>query len=281
MRGRKTFAGATEYLSKKQPLNIRLQLFEFEDLRWFPHVLRQGMLDFLRFMITRLNAYEAAIPLLQELLERTHQRHITDLCSGAGGGIAAIQQQLSQRMGTTVRVTLSDLYPNLGAYEYLQESSGGAINFIPEPVNATAVPPGIKGVRTIFSSFHHFPPHLAKAILQDAAGRRAAIGIFEGASKSWLELLLLWLLFPILILLVTPFIRPFRLSRLFFTYILPLIPLGILWDGTVSLLRMYTPEQLQRMASEVKTANYTWRSGRAGAGPGKHVIYLIGYPEEF
>ncbi|WP_266204197.1 class I SAM-dependent methyltransferase [Pontibacter kalidii] len=262
-------------------MNIRLQLFELEDQRWFPHVIRQGMLDFLRFMITRLNAYEAALPLLQELLERTHQRHITDLCSGAGGGIAAIREQLSQRMGNTVRVTLSDLYPNLDAYRYLQESADGAISFIPEPVDATAVPQSIKGVRTIFSSFHHFPPHLAKAILQDAADKRAAIGIFEGARKSWLELLLLWLFFPLVILLVTPFIRPFRLSRLFFTYILPLIPLGIIWDGTVSLLRIYTPEQLQRMASEVQTTNYTWRSGRTGAGPGKDVIYLIGYPEEF
>ncbi|TPE44691.1 class I SAM-dependent methyltransferase [Pontibacter mangrovi] len=261
-------------------MNIRLQLFELEDQRWFPHVIRQGMLDFLRFMITRLNAYEAALPLLQELLERSGQRHITDLCSGAGGGIAAIQQQLGQRLHRPVTVTLSDLYPNLGAYKYLQESSGGAINFIPEPVNATAVPASIKGVRTIFSSFHHFPPHLAKAILQDAASKQAAIGIFEGARKSWLELLLLWLLFPLVILLVTPFIRPFRLSRLFFTYLLPLIPLGILWDGTVSLLRIYTPAQLQRMASEAQAPNYTWRSGRAGTGPGKNVIYLIGYPEE-
>ncbi|MCX2738680.1 class I SAM-dependent methyltransferase [Pontibacter anaerobius] len=261
-------------------MNIRLQLFEFEDQRWFPHVIRQGMLDFLRFMITRLNAYEAATPLLQELLERTGQRHITDLCSGAGGGIAAIQQELSQRTESPVTITLSDLYPNIGAYEYLQHTSGGSIRFVPTPVDATAAPESVKGVRTIFSSFHHFPPHLAKAILQDAADKCAAIGIFEGAKKSWLELLLLWLFFPVIILVVTPFVRPFRLSRLFFTYIIPLIPLGILWDGTVSLLRMYTPEQLERMASEIRAPNYTWRSGRTGTGPGKDVIYLLGYPEE-
>lgn len=261
-------------------MNIRLQLFEFEDQPWFPHVIRQGMLDFLRFMITRLNAYEAAIPLLQELLERTRSSHLTDLCSGAGGGIASVQQQLTQRMGKPIQVTLSDLYPNLRAYEYIRHESGGAIDFIPEPVDATAVPESIKGVRTIFSSFHHFPPAVAKAILQDAATKRTAIGIFEGSKKSWLEMLLLWLFFPVIILVVTPFIRPFSISRLFFTYILPLIPLGIIWDGTVSLLRIYTPEQLQQMASEVQAPGYTWRAGRVGAGAGKYVIYLIGYPEE-
>ncbi|GAB3828290.1 class I SAM-dependent methyltransferase [Pontibacter rugosus] len=260
-------------------MNLRLQLFELEDQPWFPHTIRQGMLDFLRFMITKLNAYEAALPLLQELLERTQQQHITDLCSGAGGGIAAIQQQLSERMGSTIGITLSDLYPNITAYQYLHHKSGGSIAYIPEPVNATAVPESVAGVRTIFSSFHHFPPATAKAILQDAADKRAAIGIFEGARKSWLEMLLLWLAFPFLILVVTPFIRPFKISRLFYTYIIPLIPLGIIWDGTVSLLRIYPPEQLQRMAEEVNVTDYTWRSGRAGAGVGKNVIYLIGYPK--
>jgi hypothetical protein len=228
-------------------LNIRLQLFELEDQRWFPHVIRQGMLDFLRFMISKLDAYEAAVPLLQELLTETNQTHITDLCSGAGGGIETIQQALSQQMGETIHVTLSDLYPNIAAYQYLQQQSGGSIDFIPEPVDATAVPETITGVRTIFSSFHHFPPSIAQRILQDAADKQTAIGIFEGAKKSWLEMLLLWVLFPVVILVVTPFIRPFKFSRLFFTYLVPLIPLGIIWDGTVSLLRIYTPEQLQRM----------------------------------
>ncbi|MBC5773903.1 class I SAM-dependent methyltransferase [Pontibacter sp. KCTC 32443] len=259
-------------------MNIRLQLFELEDQHWFPHVIRQGMLDFLRFMITKLDAYEAAIPLLQELLTRTNQHHITDLCSGAGGGIESIQQALSQQMGQTITVTLSDLYPNISAYQYLQHQSGGSINFIPAPVDATAVPESITGVRTIFSSFHHFPPTIAQRILQDATEKRAAIGIFEGARKSWLEMLLLWLVFPVIILAVTPFIRPFKLSRLFFTYLFPLIPLGIIWDGSVSLLRIYTPEHLQRILQKVNAPNYTWHTGRAGNKPGKHVIYLIGYP---
>ena len=32
----------------------------------------------------------------------------------------------------------------------------------------------------------------------------------------------------------TPFVRPFRWSRLLFTYVIPLIPLLVLFDGTVS-----------------------------------------------
>ena len=260
-------------------MNIRLQLFELEDQQWFPHVVREGMQDYLRFMISTLATYEAALPYLEELLLKTKQQHITDLCSGAGGGIAGIREALSKRMKTPVHVTLTDLYPNLDAYEYLYNQSKGAITFIPDPVNALAVPDQLKGVRTIFSSFHHFPPHIARNILQDAVDKGAAIGIFEGAKKSWTELLLLWITFPIVIVLVTPFIRPFKISRLFFTYILPLIPLGILWDGTVSLLRIYPPKKLLSLTQKLTGPKYTWKAGRAGSGPGKHVIYLIGYPD--
>lgn len=259
-------------------MNIRLHLLELEDQRWFPHVIRQGMLDFLRFMISNLKAYDEALPLLETLLRKTGSRHFTDLCAGAGGGIEVIQEGLSRRMGTTIRVTLTDLYPNIDAYRYLYEKSEGVITFIQEPINATAVPDTITGARTIFSSFHHFRPAQARAILQDAADKGASIGVFEGASKSWLELLLLWLVFPVLILLVTPFIRPFKISRLFFTYIIPLIPAGIIWDGTVSLFRIYTPEMLQKLSADVNAPNYTWKAGKAGNRLGKHVIYLIGYP---
>ncbi len=237
------------------------------------------MLDFLRFMISRLSAYEPALPLLEDLLRRSGQPHITDLCSGAGGGIAGIREALSQRMGQPVHVTLSDLYPNVPSYEYLQAQSNGLIDFIPEPVDATAVPATVQGVRTIFSSFHHFRPRQAVAILQDAADKGAIIGIFEGSGKTWLELLVFLLTFPILILLVTPFIRPLKLSRLFFTYILPLIPLGILWDGAVSLFRIYNPRMLQQLVAQVQAPGYTWRTGKVGSDLGKQVIYLIGYPE--
>lgn len=236
------------------------------------------MLDFLRFMISKLNTYEAAVPLLKDLLQKTEQENITDLCSGAGGGIAVVQEALSKEMGKPVFVTLTDLYPNIDSYRYLEEQTAGKINFITGPVNAMAVPDNIEGVRTIFSSFHHFNPTQAKAILQDTADKRKAIGIFEGASKSWPEALALWLIFPFVILAVTPFIKPFKLSRLFFTYIIPLIPIGILWDGTVSLFRIYTPAMLQEMANAVQAPDYHWKSGKIASGFGKTVIYLIGHP---
>ena len=51
------------------------------------------------------------------------------------------------------------------------------------------------------------------------------------------------LLTPLAVGLATPFIRPFRWSRLFWTYVIPLVPLTCWWDGVVSQLRAYTPAE--------------------------------------
>lgn len=257
----------------------RYHLFEFEDLPWFPDVLRQSMMDFLRFMISKINIYQPVVPLLQEALARTPQPDILDLGSGGGGGIAGIQRELSRRLGRRVTITLSDKFPNLPAFQLVQAQTNGAITYIPEPVDATAVPARFTNLRTIFSAFHHFPPALARAILSDAARKKVPIGVFEGAGKSWLEIALVVFVFPFVILGVTPFLKPFRLSRLFFTYLIPILPLCIMWDGAVSILRLYSPRMLLQLTEGIPTAGYTWRSGKVTHWSGAQVIYLLGYPE--
>lgn len=257
----------------------RFHLFEWEDQPWFPDVLRRNMTDYLRFMITRLGIYDPVIPLLKEMLEKTGQRQILDLCSGAGGGLEALQPKLSAEMGFNVPVTLTDKFPNLEAWQQIEAETKKAITFIPESVDATDVPQNLPGVRTLFSSFHHFKPEQAEAILQDAVNKKQAIGIFEGSGKQYHELLLAGLVFPPLMLGITPFIRPFKFSRLFFTYLVPAIPLFTLWDGVVSVLRMYSPEMLLQMTKKLQGPPYVWKSGYAKHKSGAKVIYLIGYPE--
>ncbi|MGV3538996.1 MAG: class I SAM-dependent methyltransferase [Rufibacter sp.] len=256
----------------------RWHLFELEDQSWFPHAVRQGMMDVLRFLITRLGIYKPIVPLLRKALARQRQTHLVDLGSGAGGGILQVWQELEKQGNQRYRITLTDKFPNLEAWHYLAEQSGGAITFSDQSVDATSVPANLVGFRTIFSAFHHFKPQTARAILQDAVRQNQGIGIFEGAGKRWYELLLVWLVFPWLILLITPFIRPFRLSRLFFTYLVPLIPLGTMWDGTVSILRLYTPRHLQEMVDSLHAPHYTWQMGRVRHWSRTGVLYLIGYP---
>ncbi len=89
----------------------------------------------------------------------------------------------------------------------------------------------------------------------------------------------MFLLTPPMIALATPFIRPFRWKRLFWTYVIPLVPFTCWWDGIISQFRAYTPADLERLANAVAIDSYTWRAGKVpfGSVPG-NLTYLLGYP---
>lgn len=262
-------------------MRLRLRLFEFEDLAWFPAVIRTGMMDYLRFMISALDIYRPIAPLLAEGLRRTRQTSLLELGAGAGGGTETVLAALHAQGQPTVRITLTDLYPQPTAWADIARRTHGAIGYEPASVNALAVPANLPGFRTIFSAFHHFPPAAAEALLRDAVQANTGIGVFEGAGKHWWELLLAWTVLPVAQLLLTPFFRPFRLSRLVFTYLLPIIPLCTIWDGTVSILRLYSPTELLALAQRADpTARFAWQAGKKRHRWGQEVTYLIGWPRQ-
>ncbi len=130
------------------------------------------------------------------------------------------------------------------------------------PVDATDVPVDLPGLRTLFTAFHHFDPTDARAVLQDAVDAGQGIAIFEQTQRSIAGLLFM-LLLPLLALLATPLLRPFRWSRLFWTYVIPAIPLVLCFDGIVSCLRTYSDDELQTMVDDLEGTPYVWRFGRA------------------
>ena len=260
-------------------MRLRLRLFEFEDLPWFPSVIRAGMMDYLRFMISTLGIYRPIVPLLAEGLARTGQTAVLELGAGAGGGTETVLAALHAHGLPQATITLTDLYPEPHAWADIAERTRGAITFEPVSVNALAVPAHLAGFRAIFSAFHHFPPAAAESMLRDAVQARTGIGVFEGAGKHWVEILLAWTLNPLAQLLTTPLYRPFRLSRLVFTYLIPLIPLCTIWDGTASILRMYPADELLALARRADpSGRFTWRAGQKRHWWGPQVTYLIGWP---
>lgn len=257
----------------------RLHLAEIEDQPWCPRPVRDAATDYLEFMIRLGNAYAPVAPLLREALRRTGARRIVDLCSGGGGPWPRLLPEL-EREGGPVEVVLTDLYPNLEALGRVRDAAGGRLSFREESVDATRIPPGLDGFRTLFTAFHHFPPERALAVLRDAVRARQGIGVFEATERSPAGVAAM-LPAPLAVLLATPFIRPFRPSRLLWTYLLPAVPALVLWDGVVSCLRTYTPDELRAMTDELEGEGYRWEIGRARSrGAPAPVTYLLGWPEE-
>jgi hypothetical protein len=252
----------------------RVHLFELEDFAWYPSSLRDMETDLLQFMIHVLRAYDLAAPDLAELLRSTGEDRIVDLCSGGSGPWIGLRPQVAAELGRAAAVTLTDTFPNQPALERARLLAGVA--FVPESVDATAVPAELGGVRTLFSSFHHFPPDLARAILHDAYTRRCAIAVYEITARTPLEILRYVVALPFLFL-VTPFVRPFRLSRLVFTYLLPIVPLVALWDGVVSCLRTYSPAELEDLVAGLHEG-YRWEARRVRRWWRPTVTSLVGTP---
>jgi hypothetical protein len=255
----------------------RRQFIEWEDFAWFPEAIRDGETDYLRYMIEKFNIYKVAFPLIKEILDETGDKEIIDLCSGGWGACIKMAEAINNPSQGKYRITLSDKYPNISSCEYIKNKSNGAIGYIEQSIDVLAVPKNIKGMRTIFSAFHHFPPVKAKQILEDAVSNNRAIAIFEGGERSIIDIIGVILTTPFAFFIFTPFIKPYKLTRFIFTYLLPLIPLTTIWDGIVSMLRMYHPSELLEMAKSVEPEKYVWRTGRIPHGVSK-VIYLTGYP---
>lgn len=255
----------------------RLHLAELEDQKWFPDVFRKGVTDYLCFAANRAHLYKKLIPVLMKGLDKSPINRIVDLCSGGGGGIREIHHNL-EAAGLHTEIVLTDKYPNLEAFRQTSISTKGKIRFIKDPVDATRVPKDLTGFRTQFISFHHFRPEEATLILADAVNNRVPIGIFEATGRNWKNLIAMFFT-PLAVMLSTPFIRPFSLSRFFWTYCIPVIPLCTMWDGIISVFRTYTEEELLKMTENAGIdGEYTWETGTVSAGKGIYIIYLLGYP---
>jgi hypothetical protein len=253
----------------------RIQFIELHDQAWFPPSLRDEVIDALQYGLGLLKPYGSVALLLRRAFDLTRSQLIVDMCSGGGGPWPYLSRTV-EGAAHAIHVCLTDKYPNLGAFETLQAESEDRITFCSGSVDATNVPGDLKGFRTMFTSFHHFSPEQARAILQNAVDEGQNIGVFEMTKRAPLTIALMfpWALMP---LFFTPWIRPFRWSRLFWTYVVPVVPFVFLFDGIVSCLRTYRPEELREMVQTLTENSYRWEIGEQSGAPAEMPItYLIG-----
>lgn len=259
----------------------RIHLFEFTDQPWYPQTFRRIQTDYLQFVANLGAGHQNLIPLFARAMQHAGTDEILDLCSGGTGPWMRLQEQL-KRAGLSVTIKLTDKYPDPQSAQRWAGAASLGIEYLTEPLDAMDVPSHLHGMRTLFEGFHHFKPAEARSILQDAFEKRAAIGVFEATLKPPLGLFLL-LLAPLSTLfgylVFTPFMKPRRLSRFIWTYLLPLVPLATCWDGVVSMLRVYSTDELKDLTATLQLDDYIWEIGEASTGTAVFLYtYLVGYP---
>ncbi len=251
----------------------RLHLLEIHEQPWCPRLIRDGATDCLQVVASVCQQYRHIVPKLHGALQATGSRRIIDLCSGGGGPWLRLLQQLNRLNDRPVEVWLTDLYPN----ESLHHRCIPHVHVERQPVDATRVPPSLQGFRTMFTAFHHFEPAVARTILQDAVSQRQGIAIFEQTRRHPLALPVL-LAIPLIAWLATPLVRPWRWWRCLWTYLIPVIPTVLCFDGLVSCLRTYSIAEMRAMVATLDAPDYVWDIGRVPCPLSPlGITYLIGY----
>lgn len=251
----------------------RLHLFEWEDQSFFPIEIRNALTQYLFMVWTVGRFYRCTLPVLQTVMTQTGYQKIYDLCSGGGGAWSHIHREIS-KAHPELSIRLTDYYPNIPAFESLQNQSDGHIQFEPHSVDARTAAIPSESIVTMLLAFHHFNPDDAQKILANAIHHKAPIVIFEIQQRSIFDVLLMLVHFPIC-WLVTPFMKP-SLVQVFFTYVIPIIPFCIVWDGMVSVLRTYTQKEFESFTSS-SGAEYSWETGTV-RHPLHSISYCVGMP---
>jgi len=256
-----------------------LRLFEIHEQPWFPQFLRDQFVDALQMILEVMNTYQPIAQLLRKRLEECGSERVVDLCSGAGGPWPALVRHFKRHGGRPPEVFLTDKYPNTTKLHDLESLATNRIHFLRRSIDATQIPGHLQGFRTLFSSFHHLNPDEARRLLQDTVDTRQGIAIFEATPRHIFTFLSV-LFVPVAAWLFLPFRRPFRWSRLLWTYLIPVIPFVLFFDGLISCLRSYSLGELLEMTNGLAASGYRWEIGeQTGRWFGVPITYLIGCPQ--
>lgn len=249
----------------------RLQLFEFNDAKWAPAALRETLTEALSRAIRWGKLNEGLVEPLARCLEKAGTSKVLDLCAGAGGPAIVLSEAMAAR-GHAVHFLMSDLYPSIPHWEAACREHPERLGFVRESVDATALPPGlVEGrVPVIINAQHHFPPPLARSVLRGACEHAPAIFIGETLTRNPLSFAAMGAA-GLAGLYSTPFLaKDKRLAKTALTWLSPIALAASVWDGTVSSMRTYLPEELHEMVADLAGWTWSWgefaHSGGLGVG---------------
>lgn len=272
--------GACPFRTDKSAASVsRLHLFEINDLPYISELWRNAMTDCLAFLQRVTQPYSKTIEILGTVLRRSGATSIIDFGSGSGGPLLGLYAKLHQAH-PDLDLILTDKFPHLGRAEEINRRAATdslALHYRLDSISMENPPAELAGLRTMFTSFHHLRPEQAEAVLRSAAVAKQPIAIFETTGRTCWHFLMIFLI-PFLILLITPFLKPRSWPRFLITYLIPLVPIGCLFDGIISNLRTYSPEDLLKVIKRFDHPEYLFEVGYFKAIGPMRGTYLIGYP---
>jgi len=257
----------------------RVHLFEFNDSAWAPRALRDTIIESLSRTLSWGHLLAGLVAPFEEFVARAGVDEVLDVCAGAAGPACILVDEIRRAQRRPPRFVLTDLNPQVEAWQAARAQFPGEIRFVAEPVDATAIPRELAGgrARVIINSFHHFSPALAQSILRDAIDGSAGIFIAEPFERNPLRFGS-FIPFGLAALAVNPFLSGRdRLKKALLTFASPAVAAVALWDGVISTLRVYNRAELEAMVAPLGD-RFAWTFGYHRFSPGGRGYYFYGVP---
>lgn len=219
---------------------------QFINQSWFPTFLKQCIFEFMTWFVGKVKAAVPFLPVIEEGLTRTSKRQIINIDSQSGAGFETLEPLLEK-------------------------------DIVIQKTDVKNIQTTHKGLYVSVNAFHQLTPVEAKALLTTIAKSGNPVAIVEGNNDSLWQVVGMTIFVPLTVLLTAPFVKPFRFSRIIFTYLIPILPIVTLIDGFLALFKLYAPVDLEELTASIAIENYHWRSGKMDNGRGGKIIYLLGW----
>lgn len=229
-----------------------MRFFEFGDLTWIPHIYHYYLRVYLMFFIKFVGYDKLWAKQTQAFLSQTDASSIMEYGSGSGEPLMRMVSQLDCEKAKSLSYTMSDLNPFPEFVTKVNVEAPNNFTYIETSVDAANHKPQDGQAVVFINSFHHLPPKVAHYVIKNNLENGNEMLILEYVRNNLLAYFSM-LGGVLIVLLTAPFVSKLKHLPLtiLFTYIIPLFPLMMLWDGLISCRRAYSSKFFDNIVKEI------------------------------
>ena len=233
-----------------------MHLFEFGDQNFVPDFYHEFLRDFMGQLYKKLGHYKLWTDSFSKFCERNRSGIIHDPCAGSGEINELLIRELPNFQD--YKFLLSDLMADQTPeyHEYFKQIHEIDIEYAKKSKNLLTGVAKPNMPKIFINSFHHFKKAQAKVILTKNLEIGNEILILEYCHKTLMSYISM-MAGPIMSLIMFPLVvtKKTFLPCFIFCYLIPIIPLMLLWDGFVSCLRTFDTKDIKKILKEINLKN--------------------------
>lgn len=258
----------------------KILTFEFNGSAKCPDFVRESILEVLGRSIRDAKVYEALAPRFIQFCRDAEVSEVLEFAAGSGESTAIFLDAVLQTGETPPHISISDLYPMTEVMIKTCEQYPELLTVIKESVDLRHAPETPHhDMRMVLSAFHHFDLEMASKFLLNAQAKGKAVFIAEPFTRSLKAFLPLFLHGFTSLARNGLFSSKDLLLKFFFTFFIPLIPMCLLWDGLISMIRMYDEDAFMDIVDSLpNNGAYQWHYAEVRVPLGGTVSVFTGRP---